>query len=39
MMTDTHLVLKRKTGWLGQIDFYRVDPMGAEPKTVPSLSS
>jgi len=34
MRTDAQLLLERDKGWLGQIDFYRVDPAAALPEDV-----
>lgn len=33
MLHDEHVALKRKTGWLGQIDFYRAEPMRRRPSS------
>jgi len=37
-LADEHLILKRKTGNLGQIDFYRAEPMKDKPKKLVSYA-
>ncbi len=37
-MSESRLILKRTTGQLGQIDFYRVTPLAEQPQTLPEFS-